>query len=67
MEVYGNYIKIYLEEEMILSYEKIFGLEELLFVDEFLCVYKFFIVVIKKIKMIEGNCIFIEEYKILIG
>ena len=55
VEAYGNYTKIHLEEEMILSHEKISGLEESLPSDEFLRVHKSFIVATKKIKTIEGN------------
>ncbi len=67
VEAYGNYTKIHLEEEMILSHEKISGLEESLPADEFLRVHKSFIVATKKIKTIEGNRISIEEHKIPIG
>lgn len=67
VEAYGNYTKIYLREEMILSHEKISALEESLPANEFLRVHKSFIVATKKIKTIEGNRIFIEEHKIPIG
>lgn len=67
VEAYGNYSKIYLREEMILSHEKISALEESLPADEFLRVHKSFIVATKKIKTIEGNRISIEEHKIPIG
>lgn len=67
VEAYGNYTKIYLMEEMILSHEKISALEESLPAEEFLRVHKSFIVAIKKIKIIEGNRISIEEHKIPIG
>lgn len=67
VEAYGNYTKIYLLEEMILSHEKISSLEELLPSTDFLRVHKSYIVAIKRIKTIEGNRIAIKEHKIPIG
>ena len=67
IEAYGNYTKIYLAEEMIVSHEKISSLEELLPVADFLRVHKSFIVATKKIKIIEGNRISIQEHFIPIG
>ncbi|NET33134.1 MAG: response regulator transcription factor [Cyanothece sp. SIO1E1] len=67
VEAYGNYTKIHLKGEMILSHEKISALEESLPANEFLRVHKSFIVATKKIKTIEGNRISIEEHKIPIG
>ncbi|MBX2870985.1 MAG: LytTR family DNA-binding domain-containing protein [Saprospiraceae bacterium] len=67
VEAYGNYTKIHLEEEMILSHEKISALEKSLPADEFIRVHKSFIVATKKIKTIEGNRISIEQHKIPIG
>ncbi len=67
IEAYGNYTKIYLVEEMIVSHEKISSLEELLPIADFLRVHKSFIVATKKIKIIEGNRISIQEHFIPIG
>ena len=67
IEAYGNYTKIYLEEEMIVSHEKISSLEQLLPVADFLRVHKSFIVATKKIKIIEGNRISIREHFVPIG
>ena len=67
MEAYGNYCKIYLAEEMILSHEKISNLETLLSKESFLRVHKSFIVSIDKIKLIQGNQIFLQGHKIPIG
>ena len=52
---------------MILSHEKISNFEDLLPQNYFLRVHKSFIVAIDKIKLIEGNRIQIETYKIPIG
>lgn len=67
VEAYGNYSKIYLKDEMILSHTKISNFETLLSANNFLRVHKSFIVAINKIKLIEGNRIVIDSYKIPIG
>ncbi|MDN3644013.1 LytTR family DNA-binding domain-containing protein [Lutimonas halocynthiae] len=67
IEAYGNYSKVYLKDEMIVSHEKISHFEELLNASNFLRVHKSFIVAINKIKFIEGNRILINDHKIPIG
>ena len=67
IEAYGNYTKLFLKDEMIVSHEKISHYEDLLNTANFLRVHKSFIVAIDKIKFIEGNRILINEHKIPIG
>ena len=67
IEAYGNYTKMFLKDEMIVSHEKISDFEELLPSNNFLRVHKSFIVAVNKIKFIEGNRIHIEAHKIPIG
>tara|TARA_R110001632_G_scaffold65_10_gene278 strand:- start:3459 stop:4163 length:705 start_codon:yes stop_codon:yes gene_type:complete len=67
IEAYGNYTKLFLKDEMIVSHEKISHYEGLLNASNFLRVHKSFIVAINKIKFIEGNRILINEHKIPIG
>ncbi len=67
IEAYGNYTKIYLATEMIISHEKISFLEQVLPIADFLRVHKSFIVATKKIKTIEGNRIAILEHFVPIG
>ncbi|NBA89186.1 response regulator [Emticicia sp. CRIBPO] len=67
IEAYGNYTKLFLEQEMILSHEKISYYEELLPPAAFLRVHKSFIVALGKIKLIEGNQIIINQHKIPVG
>ena len=67
IEAYGNYTKLFLKGEMIVSHEKISHYEDLLDDSNFLRVHKSFIVAIDKIKFIEGNRILINEHKIPIG
>ncbi len=67
IEAYGNYTKLVLDEETIISHEKISQYEAMLSTDNFLRVHKSYIVAIDKIKMIEGNRISIGTHKIPIG
>lgn len=67
IEAYGNYTKLFLKDEMIVSHEKISHYEEILDTSNFLRVHKSFIVAIDKIKFIEGNRILIDIHKIPIG
>ncbi|OJJ17016.1 DNA-binding response regulator [marine bacterium AO1-C] len=67
IEAYGNYTKVFLAEQMIISHEKISSFEELLPASGFLRVHKSFIVATDKIKMIEGNRIMIGEHQVPIG
>ena len=67
IEAYGNYTKVYLGEEMIISHEKISSLEALLPASHFLRVHKSFIIATNKIKMIEGNRIAIGAHFVPVG
>ncbi len=67
IEAYGNYTKVFLAEETIISHEKISSFEELLPSSDFLRVHKSFIIAASKIKMIEGNRIMIREHFVPIG
>ena len=67
VEAFGNYSKVYLTKEMILSHEKISTLETLLAKGNFLRIHKSFLVATDKIKLIQGNQIYLEDHKIPIG
>jgi DNA-binding LytR/AlgR family response regulator len=67
IEAYGNYTKLFLNDEMIVSHEKISHYESFLPDGNFLRVHKSFIVAKDKIKLIEGNRILINDHKIPIG
>lgn len=67
IEAYGNYTKLFLVDEMIVSHEKISHYETTLDKNNFLRVHKSFIVAIDKIKFIEGNRIIIQKHKVPIG
>ncbi|KOF04365.1 transcriptional regulator [Roseivirga seohaensis subsp. aquiponti] len=67
VEAYGNYSKLYFENEMIISHENITYYEEMLDENEFLRVHKSFIVALDKINLIEGNRIKIGQKEVPIG
>jgi len=67
IEAYGNYTKVYLKEKMILGHEKISTLESLLDENNFLRIHKSFIVSVDKVESIQGNLVYIQDYKISIG
>ena len=67
IEAYGNYTKLFLKDEMIVSHEKISHYETILTDSNFLRIHKSFIVAIDKIKFIEGNRVFINGNEIPIG
>ena len=67
IEAYGNYTKLFLKDQMIVSHEKISHYEMLFSNHDFLRVHKSFIVGVSKIKFIEGNRIIIGDYKVPIG
>ena len=67
IEAYGNYTKLFLKEEMIISHEKISYYESILDDGAFMRIHKSFIIRLDKIKFIEGNRILINEHKIPIG
>ncbi|MFY0602767.1 MAG: response regulator transcription factor [Flavobacteriaceae bacterium] len=67
IEAYGHYTKVYIEDEIILSQEKISSFEEFLPKNDFIRVHKSFIISKTKINHIEGNRILIKEHIIPIG
>ncbi len=67
VEAYGNYSKIHLDNERILSHEKMSYFENFLKNKGFLRVHKSFVIARDKIKFIEGNRIIINDHKIPIG
>lgn len=67
IEAYGNYCKIHLENEILITPEKISGLEEILPSNAFMRTHKSFIVAKNHIKAIEGSKISILEKFIPIG
>jgi len=66
-EAYGNYVKIHLEDKMIITHQTLSSIEELLPKNEFIKVHKSFIIAKNKIVLIEGNLIHIQHHKIPVG
>lgn len=67
IEAYGNYTKLYMGSEMIISNEKISYYESMFSSYQFMRVHKSFMVSKSKISTIEGNRIKIGEHDIPIG
>ncbi len=67
IEAYGNYTKVFVADEMIITHEKISSYQGMLPEDEFIRVHKSFVVATSKINLIEGNQIKIGEHNIPIG
>lgn len=67
VEAYGNYSKVHLAGEVIVTHEKLSSFEQLLPGDQFIRVHKSFIVSVPHIKLIEGNRIKLEGHEIPIG
>lgn len=67
IEAYGNYVKIFLQNEIIVARETMNTLESKLIKHNFFRVHKSFLVAKNKIKFVEGNRIYIEAHQIPIG
>lgn len=67
IEAYGNYTKLFLTNELIISHQNISAFNEQLPAANFLRVHKSFIVALDKIKCIEGNRIHIADHKISVS
>lgn len=67
IEAYGNYCKIHLMDEILITPEKISGLEEILPSNAFMRCHKSFIIASNHIKAIEGSKISILELFVPIG
>jgi DNA-binding LytR/AlgR family response regulator len=66
-EAYGNYVKIHLNDKMIVTHQTLSSLEEVLPKNQFIRVHKSFIIAKNKIVLIEGNLIHMSGHKIPVG
>lgn len=67
LESYGSYVKIFLEDQMILTHETTTHFENILPKSTFLRIHKSYIVAIQKIETVEGNRLKIGEKVLPIG
>ncbi len=67
VEALGDYIKIYTDEDHIVTYQSMKGIERLLPENKFCRVHKSYIIALSKIKSIEGNMIHLAGTTIPIG
>lgn len=66
-EAYGNYVKVHLQDQTIVTHQTLTSFEELLPEGQFVKVHKSFIIAKDKITLIEGNLIHILKHKIPVG
>lgn len=67
IEALGDYVKIYTDGRMIVSYQSLKNLEGLLPAKSFPRIHKSFIIALSRIDMIEGNQVKIRERMIPVG
>lgn len=66
-EAFGNYVKVYLPNHVIMSHQTLTSLEKVLPNTMFIRTHKSYIISKDKIDLIEGNRIHIQSYKVPIG
>ncbi len=66
-EAYGNYVKVHLPDQVLMTHQTLSTFEEALPEGQFVRTHKSYIISIDKIDLIEGNRISIKDYKIPIG
>lgn len=67
VEAFGNYSKVHLADETIITHEKLSSFEQILPSEGFIRVHKSFIVAVAHINLIEGNRIKISSHEVPIG
>jgi DNA-binding LytR/AlgR family response regulator len=67
LEAYGNYVKVHLEDQTIITHQTLTSFADLLPSNLFVKTHKSFVVAINKIELIEGNRITIKNHQIAIG
>lgn len=67
LEAYGNFVKIYTTERMILVSGSMKSMEEKLPLDQFVRVHKSYIVPLAKIEKLSGNTLYISDKAIPVG
>jgi DNA-binding LytR/AlgR family response regulator len=67
IEALGDYVKIYTNDKMIISYQSLKNIEALLPASSFPRIHKSFIIALSRIDLIEGNHVKIRDRQIPIG
>lgn len=67
LEAYGNYVKVHLEDQTIITHQTLTSFADLLPSNLFVKTHKSFVVAINKIELIEGNRITIKNHQIAVG
>ena len=67
LEAYGNYVKVFLKDNTIITNQTLNHFIKLLSKEDFVQVHKSYIVAIQHIDLIEGNIVHIDKHKIPIS
>lgn len=67
LESYGSYVKVHLQNEIIITLERLTNFENSLPTSQFIRVHRSFIIAIKKIQTIEGNQVKIHGEMLPVG
>lgn len=67
IEAFGNYIKIHLQEKIILATETMIGIEKIIATQNFIRVHKSYIISIDKIQSFTKDYVFVKDNQIPIG
>lgn len=67
VEAFGNYIKLHLGNQVIMTHQTLHSFEKLLPEGKFIKIHKSFIVAIDRIELVEGNQLFIQKHALPIG
>ena len=67
VESYGEYVKIYTQDDVILALQTTTFMERLLPADHFIRIHRSHIVNINRIKEIAGNTVIIDEYRLTVS
>lgn len=67
VEAYGNYVKVHLDNQIIITHQTLSSFEGFLPPKHFIKVHKSFIAALNKIDLVEGNQLSIKSHKVPIG
>lgn len=67
MEAYGDYVKIYTDDQLIMPKETLNSIEERLPSEQFLRIHRSYLVATDRIEFMEGNLLQIGKHKIPVG
>lgn len=67
IESYGEYVKIYTKDDVILALQRTSFMEEMLPSEDFIRIHRSHIINVNQIKEIDGNTVVIEQHRLTIS